>query len=491
MAAPDSEWEQIPAAHAGGEWEAVPAAEVSGPAAFGKGALQGATLDFADEMGAGLQAGLAAVTPGMSAGDTYHEALRDNRQDLATATKDSPAAMAAGRITGTIASPVNKLLAPLGLAKAGAALGAGSALGRTEATDLPTQALETAKGAGLGMASGGLANKFPTLFPAAAGAGMTGAGVLLNDPELAIGGGLSLATGAAGLGLRGAGAVFNKPGEMARAKIGNKLASRELLERGRLLKNATEPVRGSSAPGAPPAQDLEASARGLLGNEVKENFAFLRSKDPLGLKLGPEAEAGVQSILPDYEATANQSLGQYAQGKDARLKQILANLQAEQSAPPAAAAGPGSEPFLGMHREGYDPRLLPTSGTLKPDPLAGLGSPETKAMVAPRVESALSRMAAEQSPGDRFLGGLGKSFRNPINGGLPVLGGITNLATDPVLATQVLGRVGGWLQSGGAASTRAARFLQGAEGPMLTKKIEFLMQNDPEFAQAVENGQQP
>lgn len=707
MAAPDSEWEEIPVADGGGEWEAVPDAAPAEEPTTGVGrarmlgGLQGATGRFSDEMGAGLQAGLAAVTPGMSAGDTYHEALRDNRAEEAKAKKDQPWDYGAASVAGTVASPLNRVLGPLGLVKGGAVLGGLSALGATEATDIPTQALETLKGAGGGMASGGLAGKFPALFPAVAGLGMGTAGVLLDDPELAIGGGLSMLTGGAGLGLRGAGGALAKPGQVARKDIlgrltkealpgataavdaenkastntlraqfaeaqraksplsaspvrkaqaeaaaamdsrnddaaarfkehvkalqsetspvpdysgeasdrvaaensaklkglqaSDKTAAKDTVAYSKLLKGATSPVRGGSN-AVPPAQDLEASARGLQGNEIKENFAFLRSKDPLGLKLGPEAEAGVQSILPDYEATANQSLGQYAQGKDARLKEILANLEAETAAAgkSPAPAGPshlGSEQFgkyfpnpelmpslqsvnRPNHLAGFEPKApsfvpkaapkvrtpteilgsdplgpnrVPLSARLDTSPLRGFVPPEsppqqpaplppnlsfprsfqgikanplagftpkplpTAESLAPslagNVGAELARLRGEQGIGSRLLTGAVKSTAHPlVAGGMGgamyfhrpelaaaagVLGAGKALVTDPVLATEVLEPVGRLLQGGGPVAERVGRFLQGAEGPMLTKKIEFLMQNDPEFAQAVENGQQP
>lgn len=480
--------------------------------AFGRGALQGATYDFADELGAGLQAGLAAVTPGMSIKDTYREALRDNRADLAKASHDAPAATGIGRVAGTLASPINKALAPLGLVAGGATAGGLSAFGRSE-SEGPQQALEIATGAGLGAGGGALASKFPALFPTVAGAGSMVAGALSDDPEtqaeLMGGGALMGSLGATAL----LGKLASKPADVARAKIAERLTKRvnaaeakALRDRARFLQGAVEPVGSRAAgpgpgtgPGAPTPADLEAAARGKLGNEVQENFRYLRSKDPLGLKLGPEAEAGVQAILPDYEAQANERLGQFAQGKEARLKQIMEALGAETEAPTASqSVGPGPAPFLGLHREGYDPKLFESLSTLKPDPLAGF-NPKPLGPNAPQVDAELARLRSLQGPGSRLAGAAARSVTNPLIGGgawmlgrpdaalaAGGLGAAGALVRDPVLATSYLEPLGRFLQSGTPAAARAAQFLAGAEGPALVKKLEFLMAADSEIKAAVE-----
>jgi hypothetical protein len=144
-----------------------------------------------------------------------------------------------------------------------------------------------------------------------------------------------------------------------------------LKQRFRLLQASTSPVGG--APGEPAAPlsdvDLGARAQGKMGAEIQDLFRFLRSKDQLKLSLKPEAEAGAQSILPDYEAQANAELGKYAQGKEARLAEILASLREPSAETAAKRSLPLGRPFI---KDVFpNPELLPTSGALKPNPLAG------------------------------------------------------------------------------------------------------------------------
>lgn len=91
------------------------------------------------------------------------------------------------------------------------------------------------------------------------------------------------------------------------------------------------------SPVASPDEDIDASALGLLGNEAQEAYRYLRSKDPLGLNLDEKARAGVQALLPDYEANANAKLASFAEGKEAALQRIKEKLLAERQ---AKAAGP-------------------------------------------------------------------------------------------------------------------------------------------------------
>jgi len=329
---------------------------------------------------------------------------------------------------------------------------------------------------------------------------------------------------------------------------------RSLKERASLLKRSTSPVGGEGGTGSPsiPGQpDLMAQAMGKLGSKVQENFRFLRSKGDLGLELTPEAEAGAKAILPDYQAQANTELGEFAGGKAAVLQKIVAALKAERGGG-GGGGGPADNGFF------MRPDLLPTTGTLKPNPLAGLPpkpaplpaylgleqaptsplkpnpiapfpapkpplppnmgldvglegiklnpkagftpevyTPEplpTAESIAPKaaegVNTRLLQMRQEQGIPSRIASRAARGFLNPLSG-RTFFGAAEALVKDPVLATSVTEPVGKALSKVGAAGDRYSKFLAGATGPLLQKKLEFLMRTDPEFKAQVEasNGQ--
>jgi hypothetical protein len=398
------EWEEVPEPHAD-EWEEVPAAAappppVSGAKAFLSHALDMATFGNAQRIAAGQDASRALLGDHTDGAAKVQEAMDEGatQNPWPAAAGDvagflvGPPGMAMERglaLAGRVGQAASKLpvvgkVAPLiarGLAGAGVGGGAAglTALGHGASAG---EAWDAAKE---GAAFGGAATAAP--LPTAGYLGYKFA--TEDDPVKAA----QYGTNAALLGLGGAaaktdliGRVVAKPGETARSNIAAELAKRMLADETKATraKNATgardakdyfrfsrvqhevDPVGGGPRPPGTPAEpDLHAQALGKLGTEVQENFRYLRSKDPLGLKLGPDAEAGVQAILPDYEAQANQNLGRFSKGKDARLQEIVAALSAK---PEGAATVSG--PTLA---DSYFPRpdLLPTSGALKPNPLAG------------------------------------------------------------------------------------------------------------------------
>jgi hypothetical protein len=138
-----------------------------------RGALQGSTLNFADEIGGGMQAIMAALDgdPETGVAQTYRQARYENRQDDKAAGNDSPLAYGGGQLGGAVLSPINFLMpgsaagakaaqVASAAGKTGSFLGALSALGASEAETLPEQALDTVKGGVVGGVGGYGAGKF-------------------------------------------------------------------------------------------------------------------------------------------------------------------------------------------------------------------------------------------------------------------------------------------------------------------------------------------
>jgi hypothetical protein len=135
-----------------------------------KGAEQGLTFGFADELGAALQGGLAALTPGMSAAETYRQARDDNRRRYAKAQEDNSTAYLVGEIGGGVLAPVPgagaavqgaKFLPRAAQAiKSGAKMGAAYGLGASDADltrgEVGEAVVDTALGTVLGGAGGGV-----------------------------------------------------------------------------------------------------------------------------------------------------------------------------------------------------------------------------------------------------------------------------------------------------------------------------------------------
>jgi hypothetical protein len=152
-----------------------------GAESFLRGAEQGATLGFADELGGGLQGGMQWLANKMPEGslrwagienykggetapsETYRAARDENRERYQAAADASPTAYGAGGLAGGVLSSV---LVPgaagvrtaAGAAKAGALYGAGAGLGGSEADllegDVGGALLDTGLSAGIGAGAG-------------------------------------------------------------------------------------------------------------------------------------------------------------------------------------------------------------------------------------------------------------------------------------------------------------------------------------------------
>ena len=264
-------------------------------------------------------------------------------------------------------------------------------------------------------------------------------------------------------------------------------------EHRRAKSSLSSAPNGAQTPSIPGQPDLQAQALGKLGAKVQDNFRYLRSKDDLGLKLGPEAEAGAKAILPDYEAQANAELGQFAEGKGAVLQRIVAELMADRGGQGGGSPKPPLPRNMGFDigfgglkpnpTAGFTPEPSPTPAVFTPEPLPTAESTAPKA--AEGVNTRLLQMRQDQGIGSRLIGYGAKGFLGPL-GGSTAFGAAKGLVRDPVLATSVTEPVGKALSKIGAVGDRYSKFLAGATGPLLQKKLEFLMRTDPEFRAQVE-----
>lgn len=146
------------------------------------------------------------------------------------------------------------------------------------------------------------------------------------------------------------------------------------------------------------------------------------------------------------------------------------------------------------------PEVMESLQGLDPKPTAASVRPSLEGQVDPKIE----QMRSEKGVLRRIGGGAVKGLMTPVNAGIQsgamltgntgymapaaagfgTMGALKTMATDPVVAT-ALSR---YSQSGGKNLSAIANFLVGAQGPVLAKKLQFLKQNDPEFAAAVDGG---
>lgn len=145
--------------------EYIKAPEISAPTSALRGAEQGLTLGFADELGAGLGAGLEKTLgpdQGQNLSDLYQEYLKFNRDRYKQAEEANPISSTVGAIAGGALLP----------------LGAVGKLGGVPAK-LPKLAKTMLEGARVGAVAGGIAgvggSEAPLLSKDTAEAGMSGA----------------------------------------------------------------------------------------------------------------------------------------------------------------------------------------------------------------------------------------------------------------------------------------------------------------------------
>lgn len=167
----ESDWVDIPRSSSDGDWVDIVESEKPSPFVSGvRGAIQGATGGFVDEMTGLLEAGGQAIglkglggpvkdigisksgpTLNMDVLKMAYQRSRDRErkiQELDMAT--NPISSGAGQIIGGVASPINKIAKGASLAKQGATIGALNSLGTSEADN----ALDMAKDVGIGSVAG-------------------------------------------------------------------------------------------------------------------------------------------------------------------------------------------------------------------------------------------------------------------------------------------------------------------------------------------------
>lgn len=362
----DEEWQrQQP--QGGDDWRVR--SEPAGPAqpetpseleSFGRAALEGASLSFDDELGAGLQAALAKLSGGDFT-DTYEQARYENRDEKHRARAANPKSYVAGNLTGAVFSPANALTAGLAGAPAstmvasGLAQGGLAAIGANENPD--TLIPEVMMGAGLGGAVGAAAPEVgrvvkETVLPAAEAT---------SNAARTLAGWMALkATGATGSNFRNiaknAGHDVDRPIEVGL----------ELLDRGAIPKMGTA-----------------AGIRERLVSDVLPGVDAERSAAIDAVK-----RAGVETDLPQVAASLHQKLAvPRLTSRLSRTRELGEDIQTQ-----LGEIGGGTAPRRAPFDEAE--RVLQQTQELAykmKDPAAQL--------IAPPLRTAL-RESADQAPGE-------------------------------------------------------------------------------------------
>lgn len=166
--------------------EQMSAMESSQPSKLESGALgavDSASLGFADEIYGGVKGGLQALTGPRDFADTYEEARNEARDKFKNAEQANPGSYLTGQLGGGLATA---LIPGVGLAKGaglaanvarGAALGGTAGIGASTSDDFTKDAL---LGAGLGAAGGAVAGSIPKIAESA-GKGLSKLSGKLDD----------------------------------------------------------------------------------------------------------------------------------------------------------------------------------------------------------------------------------------------------------------------------------------------------------------------
>jgi hypothetical protein len=252
------DWQEVPL----DDWEEVktPRLETGVGDAFVRGAAQGASLGFADELTAAVGAAKDAITSPVDYGIAYEGWKSAIRRKDKEASDDQPLAYGAGTVTGGVGTAFIPGMAGTGVAKA-AGMGAASGAGFSEADptksydDLKDFAGDVALGGALGGVGQAASNKLLPLLGKAAG----------KVPEKLSGMAERQAFKAA------AGTQEKAYDEAVRKGIVNRVG-RDLLDDGIV-------TFGANARGIAERAD---AARGAVGSEIDD---LLRSIDDKGLPL--------------------------------------------------------------------------------------------------------------------------------------------------------------------------------------------------------------
>jgi hypothetical protein len=470
------DWVDVPLDHAD-DWEEVPVGPSSAESA-GRGFAQGSTFGFSDEGGAGFYSALEKLlpetvktaisgrnpnldysqVPEKSLGETYKEYRDTDRQKNAAAKEANPGLYTAGEIGGGV---LTSSLAPMGLAST-TLQGTAAGLGYSNADNIQDMAIDSAKGAGLGLAAGGAAKGLGYAAPKVM-SGVSALGDKLKGAaeKLAVN-----ATGATGkqsanfaddagreLLDRNLVKVFDTPEKIA-ARVGQASDDASIQ-----IENA---LRGLDSKGA--AASVDDIAKGL--EEKIASLADDPSQAPLARKL--------QSIVDDIYNSGKSSVPlSNAEATKRGFGQKIRNWQDPELGAANKAAYRGYMGEVEKKALDVDPAL---AGQFKEGKkLFGLLDP---------IEEAASKRAAtlNQSP----FGGLGDVAATAVAGGNP-LGAVARRAIAPRLgSTGAVGldKLGDILKASPQAFGKYAGVLQqasmrGSNGLAATNFL--LQQTDPEY----------
>ena len=273
--------------------------------AFARGAVQGATFEFGDEISAGLRS-LRAVLPG---GETPGEAFRENVKEIRAKNEAAREAHPVISGLGTVGGAVGTTLATIG---AGTALGLGAATavkvgaGRLAAREAAKVSLRRL--AAVGAVEGGVT-----------GAGASEGGLIERGKGAAIGAGVgAVAAPLVTVGLRGAGAVGTRALDITGLRPSGKSTSIAGRAGRRLFDTVEDRAEQRLATSLPEGQALteatdllSGSSRPLTIMDIDENVAGVA-----------RASRGVQgkakSELPKF--LAERTAGQEARVLDDALR---------------------------------------------------------------------------------------------------------------------------------------------------------------------------
>lgn len=132
-----------------------------------RGAAQGITMGYADEMAGALGAGKDVITGKSSikdVGQSYKKNRDESREEYAKAEADNPMTYKAGDAAGTVGSFFIPGLNAVKGVKGAAALGALAGVGRSAAEDAGGLAKDAAVGGALGAVGGSVAEKVAPKF---------------------------------------------------------------------------------------------------------------------------------------------------------------------------------------------------------------------------------------------------------------------------------------------------------------------------------------
>lgn len=164
---------------------------------FGRGAAQGVSFGFADELSAGVKALPRLLPGGESFGDAYSSEVAENRAEDEAARSAHPIATLAGELVGAVAPAIatGGASAPVSGARAGVtAARAGSTIGRLGRQGAALGALE-----GVGRSEGNILERVPGAVTGAVAGGALGAGLpLVGKGIRRVGEAFGVGQGAAG-----------------------------------------------------------------------------------------------------------------------------------------------------------------------------------------------------------------------------------------------------------------------------------------------------